>query len=185
MDAEITSVRQVVVTTDLLDATKSDGPLAFVLGHALGHQLMDHDRRAVSWLIMQNATSRIGKVLFLSHLVANVFGYYKRGWLPLMMLTSSNQWYFVPCICLEVSNTPHKQTEADKIGLMLMTLAGYNPTDAARMVPLLSEAERHIQPQGDWGIIRTWWYGRNPSGHGRLSYVCLQAYHSTVKRDSG
>lgn len=108
---------KIVVYSGILPVTQNDSGLATVMGHEVSHALANHGAQRMSAAQLQQigsvalgaATS--GKTQQTQEIFAQAYGL---GTQVGVMLPFSRG----------------NETEADKIGLTLMTIAGYNPDDA-------------------------------------------------------
>lgn len=108
---------KIVVYTGILPITKNDSGLATVLGHEVSHALANHGQQRMSAGLLQqvgavgtaavvgNKSSETQQLAMTAYGAATTLG----GMLPF--------------------SRAH-ETEADKIGLTLMAIAGYNPEEA-------------------------------------------------------
>ncbi|QEC42488.1 M48 family metallopeptidase [Pseudobacter ginsenosidimutans] len=118
---------KVVVYTGLLPVTQNETALAFVMGHEIAHAIARHGNERMSQgllvnlggLVLQEALKEKKKetqVLFL--------GLYMIG---------SNLAYSLP-------NSRLQESEADKLGLIFMSMAGYDPTESVALWQRMSQA---------------------------------------------
>ena len=108
---------KVVVYTGILPVTKTDAGLAVVLGHEIGHAIAQHGNERMSQgLIAQAGGMALGEALKkkpaqTQQLWMSAFG------------VGAQYGALLPFSRLQ-------ESEADKIGLKLMALAGYDPNEA-------------------------------------------------------
>lgn len=108
---------KIVVYTGILPITKDDAGLATVMGHEVSHALANHGAQRMSAAQLQQLGS-VGVAVATGNQAAEK----QQMW---------QQYYGIGTqvgVMLPFSRS--HETEADKIGLILMTIAGYNPDDA-------------------------------------------------------
>lgn len=108
---------KIVVYTGILPITKGDAGLATVMGHEVSHALANHGAQRMSAAQLQ----QLGAV-GVAVATGNQSAEKQQMW---------QQYYGIGSqvgVMLPFSRS--HETEADKIGLVLMTIAGYNPDEA-------------------------------------------------------
>lgn len=108
---------KIVVYTGILPITKGDAGLATVMGHEVSHALANHGAQRMSAAQLQ----QLGAV-GVAVATGNQSAEKQQMW---------QQYYGIGSqvgVMLPFSRS--HETEADKIGLILMTIAGYNPDEA-------------------------------------------------------
>ncbi len=108
---------KIVVYTGILPITKDDAGLATVMGHEVSHALANHGAQRMSAAQLQQLGA-VGVAVATGSQSAEK----QQMW---------QQYYGVGSqvgVMLPFSRS--QETEADKIGLILMTIAGYNPDEA-------------------------------------------------------
>lgn len=109
---------KIVVYTGILPVSKDETGLAVVLGHEVSHALANHGQQRMSAGLIQQGLAVAGNVAIKDEKSRNAFNqYYGVGSTVGVMLPFSRA----------------HETEADKIGLYLMAIAGYNPDQAAEL----------------------------------------------------
>lgn len=108
---------KIVIYTGILPITKNDAGLATVMGHEVSHALADHGAQRMSAAQLQ----QLGAV-GVAVATGNQSEDKQKMW---------QQYYGIGSqvgVMLPFSRS--HETEADKIGLIIMTIAGYNPDEA-------------------------------------------------------
>ncbi len=110
---------KIVVYTGILPITKSETGLAAVMGHEVAHALTNHGQQRMSAGQLQQLGAVAGNVAFMDDpqnqdIFNQAYG------------IGSNLGVMMPF-------SRSHETEADKIGLTLMAIAGYDPIEAANL----------------------------------------------------
>ena len=105
---------KVAVYSAILPVTQDDAGLATVLGHEIGHAIAHHAAERIS---QQKFSQGVGGVL---GAVAPVSG----------SLTAINQLYGVGGPLMLLSYSRKQESEADRLGLTFMAMAGFDPHQA-------------------------------------------------------
>jgi len=110
---------KVIVYTGLLNITQSESELAVVMGHEIAHAIAKHGNERMSRALIANGIGIVGSI------VTSV---------DRQMNTVFESVYW-PCseIHFLLPNSRRQELEADKIGLVFITLAGYDPGDAVAL----------------------------------------------------
>ncbi|WP_372754552.1 M48 family metallopeptidase [Mariniflexile sp.] len=109
---------KIVVYTGILPIAKGETGLAAIMGHEVAHALANHGQQRMSAAYVQQGVAIAGNVAIKDEESRNAFNqYYGIGSQVGVMLPFSRA----------------HETEADKIGLYLMAIAGYNPDEAAEL----------------------------------------------------
>ncbi|RYY25784.1 MAG: M48 family peptidase, partial [Sphingobacteriaceae bacterium] len=102
---------KVAVYSGILPVTKDDAGLATVMGHEIGHAIAKHSAEAISrQMLLQGAGSAV-----------NVASGGK---------AAVNQLYGVGGQLVSLHYSRNQETEADRLGLTFMAMAGYDPHNA-------------------------------------------------------
>lgn|SRR5690606_6030390 len=109
---------KIVVYTGILPIAKGEAGLAAIMGHEVSHALANHGQQRMSAGMVQQLGAVAGNVAIKDQQTLNIF----------------NQAYGVGTqvgVMLPFSRS--HETEADEIGLYLMAIAGYEPSEAANL----------------------------------------------------
>ena len=112
---------KIVVYTGLLPITKTEAGLAVVIAHEVAHALARHGAERMS----DQMVASVGTAAASVALAATVSGR-SRTYLPAMMAAvgaGATVGYILPM-------SRAQESEADRIGLVLMAMAGYDPREA-------------------------------------------------------
>jgi metalloendopeptidase OMA1, mitochondrial len=112
---------KVVVYSGLLPITKTEAGLAVVIGHEVAHALARHSAERMS----DQMVAKVGATAAAVALSATLSGR-SRAYLPAMMAAvgaGATVGFVLPM-------SRAQESEADRIGLVLMALAGYDPREA-------------------------------------------------------
>lgn len=109
---------KIVFYTGILPITQNETGVAVVMGHEVAHALADHGAQRMSAGTLQQVGAVAGNVALSDPNKRNLFNQaYGVGSQVLGMLPFSRS----------------HETEADRIGLQIMAIAGYNPYEAAEL----------------------------------------------------
>ncbi|MEO9511746.1 MAG: M48 family metallopeptidase [Flavobacteriaceae bacterium] len=109
---------KIVFYTGILPITQSETGVAVVMGHEVAHALADHGAQRMSAGMVQQIGAVAGNVAIKDPEKRNMFNQaYGLGSTVGVMLPFSRG----------------HETEADRIGLQIMAIAGYNPDEAAEL----------------------------------------------------
>lgn len=109
---------KIVIYTGILPISKNEAGLAAIMGHEVAHALANHGQQRMSASYVQQGVAIAGNVAIKDEASRNAFNqYYGIGSQVGVMLPFSRA----------------HETEADKIGMYLMAIAGYNPQEAAEL----------------------------------------------------
>jgi len=110
---------KIVVYTGILPVTQTEEGLAVVLGHEIAHALLNHGQQNMSAGLLQ----QLGTIGLMIGLGAADVSEDAQGWAVLGYMLASQ-------IAGTLPFSRSHESEADHYGLLLMSIAGYNP-DAA------------------------------------------------------
>ncbi len=109
---------KIVFYTGILPITQNETGIAAVMGHEVAHALADHGAQRMSAGMLQQIGAVAGNVAIQDPEARNTFNQaYGLGSTVGVMLPFSRS----------------HETEADRIGLQIMAIAGYNPDEAAKL----------------------------------------------------
>lgn len=109
---------KIVFYTGILPIANGETGVAAIMGHEVAHALANHGQQRMSAAYVQQGLAIAGNVAIKDEQSRNAFNqYYGVGSNVLGMLPFSRA----------------HETEADKIGLYLMAIAGYNPDEASEL----------------------------------------------------
>ncbi|GGZ86930.1 M48 family metallopeptidase [Algibacter mikhailovii] len=109
---------KIVFYTGILPIAQSETGVAAIMGHEVAHALANHGQQRMSAGMLQQFGAVAGNIAIQDNQARDAF----------------NQYYGVGSqlgVMLPFSRS--HETEADKIGLYLMAIAGYNPAEAAQL----------------------------------------------------
>lgn len=120
--------------TGILPICKSEAGIAVVMGHEVAHAIAEHGRERMSNAMMAQGFTQVGAV------AAGV----ATGNQDIMNI--AGQVLGVGSSVLGVlPNSRKQESEADKIGLIFMAMAGYNPNEAVDFWKRMAEASKQYQ----------------------------------------
>lgn len=124
---------KVAFYTGILPIAKNDNGVAAIMGHEIAHALSNHGQQRMSAAQVQQAVGIAGNIALgnedeQTRQIFNVA--YGLGSQVGMMLPFSRK----------------HETQADKIGLKLMAIAGYDPRDAYKLWERMADASNGNQP---------------------------------------
>lgn len=116
---------KIVFYTGILPVAANESAVAAIMGHEVAHALANHGQQRMSAGMLQQTAAVAGNVLIKDEQSRNAFNqYYGVGSNVLGMLPFSRS----------------HETEADRIGLILTAIAGYNPDEAANLWRRMAKA---------------------------------------------
>ena len=116
---------KIVFYTGILPVAQNETAIAAVMGHEVAHALANHGQQRMSAGLVQQLGGVAGNVLIQDEQKAALFNQaYGVG---------SNVFGMLPF-------SRSHETEADRIGLYLMAIAGYNPDEAAQLWVRMGQA---------------------------------------------
>ena len=122
---------KIVVYTGILPIAKGETGLATIMGHEVAHALANHGQQRMSAGMIQQGVAVAGNITIKDEKSRNAFNqYYGIGSQVGVMLPFSRS----------------HETEADKIGLYIMAIAGYNPDEAAELWKRMSAGSNGQAP---------------------------------------
>ena len=145
---------KVVVYTGILPITRNEAGLAVVIGHEVAHALARHGAERMSDQMVAQAGAAAAAVA----LSATVSGR-NRTYLPAMMAAvgaGATVGYLLPM-------SRAQESEADRIGLILMAMAGYDPREAVAVWERMRAANA--------GARKAEWLSTHPADSTRLADI--------------
>lgn len=121
---------KIVVYTGILAVTKDDAGLATVMGHEIAHAIAGHSAEQMSQEMLSQGIGAVGGVALSKNPQAQgIFNTLYGVGAPVAMLKYSRD----------------KELEADRLGLIFMAMAGYNPQSAVNFWQRMSAASQGNQ----------------------------------------
>ena len=109
---------KIVFYTGILPIAQNETGVAAIMGHEVAHALANHGQQRMSAAYLQAGIAVAGNIAIKDEQTRNIF----------------NQSYGVAStVGAMLPFSRSHETEADKIGLYLMAIAGYNPDEAAEL----------------------------------------------------
>lgn len=124
---------KIVIYTGILPITQNEAGLAAVMGHEVAHALANHGQQRMSASQLQQLGAVAGNIALASSPE-------NRELFNLAYGVGSNVGVMLPF-------SRSHETEADKIGLLLMSIAGYEPEVAAELWERMQAASQGAPPQ--------------------------------------
>jgi len=125
---------KVVVYTGLLPVTQNETALAVVMGHEIAHAIARHGNERMSQGLLINFGG-----LVLEEALKEKKGETQALFLGLYIVGSN--------LALALPNSRMQESEADKLGLIFMSMAGYDPAEAIPFWQRMSAANTSKIPQ--------------------------------------
>lgn len=109
---------KIVFYTGILDVAQNETAIAAIMGHEVAHALANHGQQRMSAAYLQQGLAVAGNIAIKDDASRQAF----------------NQYYGVGSNVLGMLPFSRKhENEADKIGIYLMAIAGYNPDEASEL----------------------------------------------------
>ncbi len=109
---------KIVFYTGIMPICQSETGVAVVMGHEIAHALADHGAQRMSAGMIQQGVAVAGNIVIDNPQKRNIF----------------NQAYGIgSTVGVMLPFSRSHETEADRIGLQIMAIAGYNPDEAAEL----------------------------------------------------
>ncbi|MBI3138594.1 MAG: M48 family metallopeptidase [Sphingobacteriales bacterium] len=125
---------KVVVYTGLLPVTQNETALAVVMGHEIAHAIARHGNERMSESLLINLGG-----LVLEEALKNKKQETQFLFLGLYMVGSN--------LALALPNSRMQESEADKLGLIFMSMAGYNPEEAVPFWQRMASVTKNKTPE--------------------------------------
>lgn len=121
---------KIVVYTGILPVTQTDAGLATVMGHEIAHAIAGHSAERMSQeMVAQGIGAAGGVALSKNPKTQSIFNSLYGVGTPLAMLSFSRK----------------QELEADRLGLIFMSMAGYNPQNAVDFWQRMAQASQSNQ----------------------------------------
>src|SRR5690625_5304235 len=138
---------KIVVYTGILPITKDEAGLAVVLGHEVSHAPLNHSQRKMSQEMVRQGLGQLGSQALGSTKYQNIF----------------NQTYGIGSqVAVSLPYSRKFESQADKLGLTLMAMAGYDPDVAVQLWQRMSQNGGKQPPE---------WLSTHPSNQTRISNI--------------
>ena len=121
---------KIVVYTGILPVTKDDAGLATVMGHEIAHAIAGHSAEQMSTQMVAQGLGTLGNVATANNA--------KRQ-------SIFNTLYGVGTPLATLSFSRNHELEADRLGLIFMAMAGYNPQNATAFWQRMSQVSSNSQ----------------------------------------
>ncbi len=125
---------KVVFYTGILPICKSEDGIAVVMGHEVAHAIAEHGRERMSRAMLAQGITQVGAVA-----IGVSTGNQQMMELGAQVLGIGTQLGGV------LPNSRKQESEADKLGLIFMAMAGYNPNEAVAFWQRMAEAGKNSQ----------------------------------------
>jgi len=139
---------KIVVYTGILPITKSEAGLAAVMGHEVAHALANHGQQRMSAGQLQALGAVAGNIAFMDD--------------PQNQAIFNTAYGVGSDIGVMKPFSRGHESEADKIGLTLMAIAGYDPMESVRLWERMSKQSGQAPPE----ILST-----HPSNETRIANI--------------
>lgn len=124
---------KIVVYTGILPITKTEAGMAAVMGHEVAHALANHGQQRMSAGQLQQLGAVAGNVAFMDD--------------PENQAIFNSAYGVGSHVGVMLPFSRSHETEADKIGLTLMAIAGYEPMEAANLWVRMKNAGGQAPPE--------------------------------------
>lgn len=125
---------KVVFYTGILPTCKTEAGIAVVMGHEVAHAIAEHGRERMSRAMMAQGLTQVGAV------AAGVATGDQR-----VMEAAGQVLGIGTTLGGVLPNSRKQESEADKIGLIFMAMAGYDPNEAVAFWQRMAEAGKNSQ----------------------------------------
>jgi metalloendopeptidase OMA1, mitochondrial len=125
--------------TGILPICKSEDGVAVVMGHEVAHAIANHGRERMSRALAANGITQVGAI------AAGVATGDQR-----MMELAGQVLGIGTTVGGVLPNSRNQEAEADKLGLVFMAMAGYNPNEAVAFWQRMAEAGKGSQKPPRW-----------------------------------
>lgn len=155
MDAHAAADGRVVINRGIIEYARSDDEVAFVLAHELAHHAADH---LGSGRAPADAGAALGALIGGALVVAGALGGLRAS--AARNARTVEDWSGSGARLGRIAFSKDQEREADRLGLMILVRAGYDPSAARRFVITMGRASRRREA----GLFDT-----HPAGPERLA----------------
>ena len=120
--------------TGILPICKTEEGIAVVMGHEVAHAIAEHGRERMSRAMLAQGFTQVGAI------AAGVYTGDER-----VMEIAGQVLGIGSQVAGVLPNTRKQESEADKLGLIFMAMAGYNPNEAVEFWKRMAEAGKNSQ----------------------------------------
>lgn len=120
--------------TGILPVCKSEEGIAVVMGHEIAHAIAAHGAERMSQAMLAQGISTLGAV---------GVGVYAKNEQAMQM--GAELFGLGTTVGMVLPNSRKQESEADKLGLIFMAMAGYNPNEAVAFWQRMAEAGKNSQ----------------------------------------
>lgn len=150
---------RVVINRGILEYARSDDEVAFVMAHELAHHAANHVRATGDDM----SVGAVAGALFGGLLVGAAAA--SGGVGPRTASRTVDNWSAIGAGTARLAFSKDQEREADRLGLLILHRAGYDPDLARNFVLTLARAEA----RRDRGLLDLGWLRTHPAGPERLA----------------
>jgi Zn-dependent protease with chaperone function len=150
---------RVVINRGILEYARSDDEVAFVMAHELAHHAANHVRATGDDMSAGAAIGGLIGGLLVGAAAAS------GGIAPRTASRTVDNWSAIGAGAARLAFSKDQEREADRLGLLILHRAGYDPDLARNFVLTLARAEA----RRDRGLLDLGWLRTHPAGPERLA----------------
>ncbi|KAK3672193.1 hypothetical protein LTR78_007946 [Recurvomyces mirabilis] len=181
LNALTTPTGQVFITRSMLNLTTTDSELAAVLAHEIAHNIAEHGREQINNRILRAKMLSPLRPLFMiggAFIAVGALATFVAG--EAVVIAVPGMILMAPLSIGEhllLYKSRVAETEADYIGLLLMTQAGFEPKAAVDMQVKIGELEEKLQKMNREArnrkgeVVRNEWESTHPSSAARVRQI--------------
>lgn len=159
MNAHAGADGRVVINRGILEYARSDDEVAFVMAHELAHHAANHVRAT-----QDDVSAGAVAGALIGGLLAGAAA--ASGWVaPRTASRTVDNWSALGASAARLAFSKDQEREADRLGLLILHRAGYDPELARDFVLTLARAEA----RRDRGLLDLDWLRSHPAGPERLA----------------